>query len=111
MIATNGDQYLPSAAIMDGSIYTSAIIGGKISDTETDRLACRYINKTGVCWEEVASGESELDGVVGCFEACTGDDLFSVVVGRLEVLNSIGVSETLLSELSCTERGLGLRDE
>lgn len=108
VFATRGEAYRPARDISAGSIYTSAVRDGKITAAETDSRACGFLDKTGVCWEEVESGTSELGGVIGCFEGRSENKLFSVVVGREDILTSVGITDTGQSEESCADRGLGL---
>lgn len=89
VIATEGDRYSTSSGISAGSIFTSAVRDGEITATETDSFFCKHLSKFGVCWEDVKSGETELSGVVGCFEAIAANDRFSIVVGREDVLASV----------------------
>ncbi|MBT9386971.1 hypothetical protein KM176_24235 [Pseudooceanicola sp. CBS1P-1] len=110
VVATAPGAIIPSGDISAGSIFTSAVKDGKITATETDSHACKFLNRTGVCWEEVESGNAELDGVVGCFEAEQDGKMFSVVTGREDILDALSISDTGPSAKSCSERGLGLRD-
>ena len=115
MIVSPGEAYCAvvvtkeKADISGGSVYTTAVQNGQLAATETDSIACQLLNKTGICWEEVSSGSSELDGVIGCFDANYAGESFSVVTAREEVLKVAGISETGLSKSSCDERGLAMR--
>ncbi|CUH78536.1 hypothetical protein [Tropicibacter naphthalenivorans] len=110
VIASKGGAFLPASALTAGSIYSSAVKGGKISATETDSKACNLIDKTGICWEEVKAGNDELDGVVGCFEAKLDGNILSVAVAREDIADTVGLTGKLgQSAETCAERGLGLR--